>query len=216
MSQSLPQPAERGDDEHLHLEAAELLRKVAGGDGQAFSDLYDRFSGALLALSLTMLSNRSDAEDALQDIFLTVWSKAGLYDPSLGKAVSWLITITRNKCLDRIRVAKRKRAALEMAREEIEAGEDSPSPGNPLLARETQEQIGKALYNLPDKQRKAIELAFLKGYTQSEIAELLNEPLGTIKARIRRGMAMMREYLVRESESDDSSIDEFPPQNRES
>lgn len=216
LSQSLPPSAERSDDEHLHHEAAELLRKVAQGDGEAFSDLYDRFSGALLALSLTMLTDRGEAEDALQDVFLTVWSKAGLYDSALGKVVSWLMTITRNKCLDRLRTSKRKRTGLEKARQEMETGEDAPVPGNPLSAREKQEQIGQALSDLPEKQRQAIELAFLKGYTQSEIAELLNEPLGTIKARIRRGLAMMREYLDHESESVDTMTEQSPPQNRES
>jgi len=216
MSQSPPSQPEMSDDEQLHREAAELLCKIAKGDGDAFSELYDRFSGALLALSLTMLADRAEAEDALQEVYLRVWSKAGLYDPALGKAVTWLMTITRNKCLDRIRSTKRKRTAIEKAREEMEVREEAPAPGSPLAAQEKQEQIGKALCNLPEKQRKAIELAFLKGYTQSEIAELLNEPLGTVKARIRRGMATMREYLDREAESVDSNDDERSPRNHES
>lgn len=217
MSQNPQQEPEMKDDELLHREAARLLCKVAEGDGDAFSEIYDRFSGALLALCLTMLADRSEAEDTLQEVFLTVWGRARLYDPALGKAVSWLMTITRNKCLDRIRSTKRKRTALERAREEIEAHESPPVPGSELDTQERQEQIGKALHTLPEKQRQSIELAFLHGYTQSEIADLLNEPLGTIKARIRRGMAMMREYLDRESESaDNRDNDESPPLGRTS
>jgi RNA polymerase sigma-70 factor (ECF subfamily) len=217
MSQVPPnQPPATTDDEQLHREAAELLCRVANGESEAFSQLYDRFSGALLALCLTMLEGRHEAEDTLQDVFLTVWGRAKLYDPALGKAVSWLMTITRNKCLDRIRSSKRKRNAIERAREEIEAHQSAPAPGNEQDIQEHQEEIGKALCALPDKQRKAIELAFLNGYTQSEIAELLNEPLGTIKARIRRGMATMREFLDRKADSVDTNIGNSPPTGRQS
>jgi len=192
------------DDQRLHREAAELLCRIADGDAEAFSELYDRFSGSLLALCLTMLADRAEAEDTLQEVMLIVWGRARLYDPALGKAVSWLMTVARNKCLDRIRSTKRKRKSLEKAREELVEPAHQINT-NPLDSQEKQDWVTKALYQLPDKQRRAIELAFLKGYTQVEISELLDEPLGTIKARIRRGIIQIRGILDQDAEPIDSS-----------
>lgn len=191
------------DLEQPHREAAELMGRIARGDGAALSELYERFSGALFARCLTMLEDRAEAQDTLQEVFLLVWSRASSYDPALGKVVSWLMTITRNKCLDRIRASRRKRAALERASEEWTAPQ--PRPGSDaFVGKERQEQISKALLQLPENQRRAIEMAFLSGYTQVEVATLLGEPLGTVKARIRRGMQLMRALLDRDSNAGDS------------
>ena len=202
MSTNSPQNPE--DDDRLHQEAADLLCQVAKGDSVAFGEIYDRFSGALLALCLTMLADRAEAEDALQEVFLTVWSRAKLYDPALGKAVSWLMAVARNKCLDRLRSSKRKLAGLDKIREELEP-QPTPESGSPLASQEKQDMLNSALDQLSVPQRKAIEMAFLKGYTQVEVADLLDEPLGTVKARIRRGMLQMRELLDEADETPDAS-----------
>lgn len=210
MSDEVEPAAQQGDDDQrLHREAADLLRQVGEGDRDAFGELYDRFSGALLALALTVLADRAEAEDVLQEVFLIVWGRAKLYDPALGKAVSWLMTVTRNKCLDRLRSAKRKRDAMESARDELAARSREETPA--ADANETRDLLGRALFQLPEKQRQAIELAFLKGYTQMEVAELLGEPIGTIKARIRRGMLQMRGLLDQREESGEANGGEENP-----
>ncbi len=192
------------DDDRLHREAAELLGKVAHGERAAFSELYDRMSGALFALCISMLEDRAEAEDTLQEVFLIVWSRASQYDPALGKPVSWLMTVARNKCLDKIRSLKRKRTGLQKAEEEIKTSQAGERDANVLASRDKRESLRRALAQLPENQRQVIELAFIKGFTQTEIAEHLGDPIGTVKARIRRGMLKMRDLLDRESKPSDS------------
>ncbi len=182
-------------DEHYHAQLAELLGKVGERDRGAFSDLYDRVSGALLALALTLLNDRAEAEDVLQEVFLTVWNRAGSYDPGLGKAITWLMTVTRNRSYDRIRATKRKRKAVERAAGEADVLGTAGHEGSQESTNERAGRIESVLHALPDAQREAIELAFLHGYTQTEVAERLAEPLGTVKARIRRGMLRLKELL---------------------
>ncbi len=175
---------------------AELLRRIAGGDRSAFSDFYDQYSGLLFSIAVRVLNDSKEAEDVLQEVFLQIWNKADTYDPLLGKPVSWAVTFTRNKAIDRVRASQRRSKLLEQAT--VEEGflpADSPSANERLCGKENAEMIRSVVAALPSDQKRAIELAFFSGLTQDEIAKTLQEPLGTIKARIRRGMLKLREKL---------------------
>src|SRR5580658_4774259 len=181
----------------LNLERdVELLRRIADGDRSAFSDFYDQYSGLLFSIAVKVLNDSKEAEDVLQEVFMQIWNKADAYDQLLGKPASWAVTLTRNKAIDRVRASQRRSRLLEQAA--VEAGflpDDSPSANEKLHGRETAEMIRSVVTALPSDQRRAIELAFFSGLTQDEIAKTLQEPLGTIKARIRRGMLKLREKL---------------------
>jgi RNA polymerase sigma-70 factor (ECF subfamily) len=174
----------------------ELLRRIAGGDRAAFSDFYDQYSGLLFSIAVKVLNDAKEAEDVLQEVFMQIWNKADAYNPLLGKPVSWAVTLTRNKAIDRIRSHQRRSKLLEQATLEAAAPpDDSLSANEKLHGKENAERIRSAVADLPAEQRRAIELAFFNGLTQDEIATKLQQPLGTIKARIRRGMLKLRERL---------------------
>jgi RNA polymerase sigma-70 factor (ECF subfamily) len=174
----------------------ELLRRIADGDQSAFSGFYDQYSGLLFSIAMKVLNDAKEAEDVLQEVFVQIWNKAHAYDPLLGKPASWVVTLTRNKAIDRIRASQRRSRFLEQATIEASAlPDDSPSANEKLHGRENAEMIRSVVAALPSDQRRAIELAFFSGLTQDEISKTLQEPLGTIKARIRRGMLKLREKL---------------------
>lgn len=176
---------------------ADVLSRVAQGDLDAFGQFYDRHSSLLFSLALKILHDHHEAEEALQEAMALIWVRASAYDAALGKPLSWAVTITRNKAIDRLRSAQRKTRLLVDAAHELESGHSSASilPESRVIGGESSTLVRGALVALPPEQRQAIELAFLAGLTQSEIAAQLGEPLGTIKARIRRGMMTLRDAL---------------------
>ncbi len=184
-----------------------LLERIGRQDGEALAELYDRFAPILFGLAYRMLSQEAEAEDVLQDVFLKVWEKAVVYDARLGTPVAWLITLTRNRATDRLRSVTRRSRILELLRLDDEAihRTEAASPSRSAITQETALAMQEALKHLPHEQRQAIELAFLGGLSQSEIAAELNEPLGTIKARIRRGMLNLRQHLPPEWQSTEQS-----------
>jgi RNA polymerase sigma-70 factor (ECF subfamily) len=186
-----PDPAEQLDAE------VELLRRVAQGDRRGFEELYDRFSGVLFSTASRVLNNQEAAEDVLQDVFVQIWEKAPLYDPARGKPLTWAITLTRNKAIDRLRATvRRNRLSEDMQRESQTQNQfDDRSSFDAASTGDTNKLVREAMQKLSKDQREAIELAFFSSLTQPEIAERLNEPLGTVKARIRRGMMRLRDLL---------------------
>lgn len=175
----------------------ELLRRIGEGDRGSFRELFDRFSGVLMAAAYKVLNDQSDAEDVLQDVFVQIWDKASLYDPRRGKPLTWALTLTRNKAIDRLRSAQRRYRLKDEVEKEYKAVDitDEVDSVDRVYALEKGKMIREAVKSLSHDQQVAIELAFFKGLTQNEIAEQLNEPLGTIKARIRRGMIKLRELI---------------------
>lgn len=170
-----------------------LLERVAGKDAQALADLYDRYAPVALALAGRILGDRSEAEDVLQVVFTRVWTEAGRYDPSKGSPTSWLLSWVRNGAIDRLRRREAlQRAALHSvghapARAEEAHGHDSSA--------EERERLQKAVASLPADQRQVIELAYFEGLSQTQIAQRLGEPLGTVKTRVRLGMSKLRQAL---------------------
>lgn len=175
----------------------ELLRRVGNGCLESFAVFYDRYSALLFSIAANVLQDVQEAEEVLQDAARLVWEKAPGYDPGLGKPVSWAVVITRNKAIDRLRVLRRRRAALSelTAEADFDSANKREDALGDVLAREANGQLRVALGELPVEQREAIELAFFAGLSQTEVALRLNLPLGTIKARIRRGMLTMRDVL---------------------
>ena len=175
----------------------ELLRQVGQGDRGSFEALFDRFSRVLFSIAYRVLNNQEGAEDVLQDVFVQIWEKAALYDPSRGKPMTWAITLTRNKAIDRLRSTQRRSRLQDDLLHESQTAEqfDDKSSFDAVSSVETGELVRAAIAKLSKDQREAIEFAFFSSLTQTEISERLNEPLGTVKARIRRGMMKLRELL---------------------
>lgn len=175
---------------------AELMRRVADRDRAAFGLLYDRLAGVLYTASLRILNDSAEAEDVIQDLFVQIWDKAVSYDQRLGKPFNWALTMTRNRSIDRLRALKRR---YEFIAEATDTAHATPvfasDAGHEVYQREKTTHVRRALTELPLEQRQALEMAFLGGMTQNEIADRLGQPLGTIKARIRRGMLKLKESL---------------------
>jgi len=174
----------------------ELLRRISEGDRAAFAEFYDLYSTLLFSVAVRILHDQKEAEDVIQDVFIQIWDKAKAFDAKLGKPSSWAMTFVRNKAIDRIRASQRRARLVETATAEIvPAQSDCPSANESLCGKERADFIRSAVIGLPTEQRQAIEMAFFSGLTQNEISERLSEPLGTVKARIRRGMLKLREKL---------------------
>jgi RNA polymerase sigma-70 factor (ECF subfamily) len=182
--------------EHSAPPEAQLVRRIAQGDRDAFAALYDLYSKPLYSLTLRILNDPKEAEDVLQDVFLQLWEKAASFDEVAGRPFSWVVTMTRNKAIDRIRSRQRRSRLFEEASDSMEkASVEMVEPTVAGLGPDEAAQIRTALNGLPKEQRQPIEMAFFGGLTHTEIAEALHEPLGTVKARIRRGMLQLRDYL---------------------
>lgn len=176
-----------------------LLQRIADKDSASFQQLYRKYGGLLFTAISQVLNDHHDAEDVMQEVLVQIWNKAHLYEPRKGKPLTWLATMARNRAIDRIR-SKQRRSRLN---DEFEVENKSVQPEFEESVSETLEDkernliIHKAVNRLTDDQREAIELAYFSGLTQTEVAERLNEPLGTIKARIRRGVNRL-ETLVKQ------------------
>lgn len=178
----------------------ELLARVAQGDADALGGLYDRLAGPMYSLALQILRDATGAEDVVQEAFVQLWEKGGTYDRSLGRPLTWALTLVRNRSIDRLRSMARRQRVTEAAASEAGAAEATAPPADVLLTgRETAGRIQRVLEQVPGDQRQAIEMAYYQGLTQTEIAAALGVPLGTVKARIRRGMLLMRDLLADDS-----------------
>lgn len=175
---------------------AQLLVRIASGDEVAFGALYDRFSPGLYSFILKMVRDEKEAEDVLQEGFAHIWRRASTYDPARSSAFTWAVMILRNKAIDRLRVRQRIERTFEKATIEFshfpEADESSAGEAE---RRDQGALVRSALQEIPEEQKQAVELAFFTGLTHEQIAEQLGTPLGTIKARIRRGLLKLRDFL---------------------
>jgi RNA polymerase sigma-70 factor (ECF subfamily) len=176
-----------------------LVQRVAVGDRQAFTELYDRFSGPLYGTALRVLRDPAEAQDVVHDAFVTLWEKAGTFETSRGSAFSWAITLVRNRAIDRVRMRRRRAELLaDSSPSDLGYVEDSAdsSAGDSAALGDDARAVRAAVATLPIEQQRALELAFFGGLTQEQIAQKLSEPLGTVKARIRRGLLKLRDALA--------------------
>jgi len=175
-----------------------LLRKISNRDASALSELYDIHSKYLYTITYYILRDEAEAEDLLQEIFIQIWEKIDSYDETLGNPLAWLTRVTRNKSIDRIRSKSFKNRSSETDIERFfDLSEDSKSsnPENVSTMNQEKIEITNALKLLNDNQRDLIEFAYFRGYSQSELAEYFNIPLGTVKTRMRAAMMTLREKL---------------------
>jgi RNA polymerase sigma factor (sigma-70 family) len=174
---------------HLSDEALVLL--AARSEESALAELYDRYGRTAYGLALRVLRDQALAEDAVQEAFLTVWRTASKFVPERGKASTWILTLVHRRAVDAVRREHRRRAdTLERAPEpSVESVDES------AWLRLQRERVQEALSRLPDAQREALELAYYGGLSQSELAERLGQPLGTIKSRMFGGLSRLRELL---------------------
>lgn len=173
----------------------DLLPLVAGADPDAFDVFYDRHADAAFALAHRICGGSAAADDVCQEAFLDAWRSAGRFDPRLGSARNWLLTIVHHRAIDHIRRATRLRdrtVSDERAAESVPSADDTE---NAALATTVRAETVELLDELPEDQRHVVSLAFYSGYSHSEIADLLDTPLGTIKSRMRRGLGTLRDRL---------------------
>ena len=174
-----------------HLSDEALVALVSRSDESALAELYDRIGGTAYGLAYRVLRDEALAEDAVQEAFLGLWRSAGSFVPERAKASTWILTLVHRRAVDLVRREQRRRT------EPLE-GAPEPADGSAEEAawlRLDRERVQGALAQLPDQQREAIELAYYGGYTQSELADRLGQPLGTIKSRMFAGLTRLRELL---------------------
>jgi RNA polymerase sigma-70 factor (ECF subfamily) len=168
---------------------AELLVRVADRDREAFELLYQRYVRSMLGLALRRLRDRQRAEDAVQETFAAVWRSAGSYRPERGPAAPWLYAIARNAIVDRFRTH------VDTSAEIPEIVSNDPSPADRAESSFVSWRVHRALEELPPREREVVELAYWSGLSQSEVAEYLHIPLGTVKTRTRSALARLADVL---------------------
>lgn len=179
---------------HVEIDVEQCLVRAAAGDERAFAELYDATAPRVFGLVLRILVDRAQAEEVTQEIYLEAWRGAARFDPNRGAAISWLLQIAHARAVDRVRSSQAQRN-----RDERIGVRDTAVPIDEVAERaETSIESARArraLTELSEPQREAIELAYFGGLTQTEIAERLGAPLGTVKTRMRDGMRRLREIL---------------------
>ncbi len=180
--------------QYLLLADEDLIYLIDSGDAEAFAGLYDRHSRAAYSLAYRMMGEQQAAEDLVQEAFLKVWRAAGSYRAQRGSVRTWVLSIVHNRGIDHLRSSASRRRIQD--RVQGMAPTSQPSEAFADTWRNTQrEQVREALRGLPPEQLNVLELAYFSGYTHKEIAQLLNEPLGTVKGRMRLGLKKIREYF---------------------
>jgi RNA polymerase sigma-70 factor (ECF subfamily) len=178
----------------------DLVRRMAEGEEPAAALLYDRHGPALYAVAYRITGQKADAEEVVLEAFAQAWRDASRFEPARGSVAAWLTMISRSRALDQVRSRDRRErlntsAALEDQSRSPAMGSWDTDPAYQVEQTERQKRVAEALQALTQVQRQAIEMAYYDGLSQSEIAERLNEPLGTVKTRVRLGMMKLRDAL---------------------
>ncbi len=169
---------------------------MASGDSSGLAALYDRHARAIYSLAIRILADAAEAEDVVQDVFTQAWRQATRYDAARAPVAGWLMIITRARALDRLRRRRSRIAEADMDASTPDPRDPDPSQETLAISAEQADRLRGALGELSDGQRAAIELAYYEGLSQSDIAERLHQPLGTIKTRMRSGLLKLREVLT--------------------
>jgi RNA polymerase sigma-70 factor (ECF subfamily) len=181
----------------------ELIVLVQRRQEAALGALYDRYIRLVYTIALRITGDRETAEEVVQDVFQSVWQAAGSFQSGVGSPSAWLMGITRHRAIDATRSKRERERARERTLEDLQPRGDESNLDHEVGQRLLRETVRLALEELPSTQRQAIELAYYGGLTRSEIAERLNEPLGTIKTRLRLGLLKLRDLLRHEAEHEE-------------
>ena len=190
LARLVPDDRERSAD-------VQRVSQMAAGDASGLGTLYDRHARAIYSLALRIVGEQAEAEDVVQEVFAQAWRQAARFDARRGSVVAWLLIMTRTRAIDRLRMRQarpdRNATPDPLILEQLPAAVEDPAAG--MVAEEDARRVRRALDELPMLQRVAIELAFYEGLSQSEIAARLEQPLGTVKTRIRLGLLRLRDVL---------------------
>ena len=173
----------------------DLIQRMGTGDTMAFSTFQRRHIGIIYSTAHRVLNNETDAEDVAQEVLFMLWEKSPMYDVSRGKPVTWLVTMTRNKAIDRLRSLQRRLRLQDEVRLENPESIDTRTPSQSLRATEKNELVRTAVMKLNPDQREVIEMLYFSGLSQQEISDRIDKPLSTVKARIHRGMVRLRKIV---------------------
>ncbi len=174
-------------------ETVQLLQRLTQKDADALAKLYDAHAGLLMSVIMNVLKDKAESEDILQDSFIAIYNKAEMYSAHLGKPINWMATIARNKAYDRYRKLVRRTEGMDGLKHEF-AIRGEMTNSSPKIVNE---ELHAGVQELSVEQRAAIELVFYEGLTQAEAAAKLNAPLGTVKARIRRGLLKLKQCVTK-------------------
>ena len=192
---------ERSDQDDLRL-----LEGIAMGEHDYLSTIYDKYQKLIYSLVLRIVRNEAEAADLVQETFFQVWEKASLFDNERGSFATWLVTLAHNKGINTLRSKRYKKSKLEITHDIAELTEivqrstvsDPTTPLDSVIQQDERRVVLAALGEIPEAQRKALYLSYYEGYSQTEIAEILRVPLGTVKTRMRQGMLKLQELLGKE------------------
>lgn len=176
----------------------ELMKRIQARDADALEELYGLYKQLLFGMVLSIVKRRKEAEDVLQEVFVTIWNKADSFDENRGNVYSWIITLTRNKAIDRIRSKGYKtqdKASVSIHESLFTLEGDNLDPLETTIFSDRAELVKKALQEIPETQSQVIKIAYYRGMTQAEIADHLDLPLGTVKTRTRQGMIKLKRIL---------------------
>lgn len=175
------------------VEAA-LMKRVAAKEEKAFGELSEKYSALIFSTAFKVLNHYEDTEDVMNEVLATIWKKADTYHSKKGSLVTWICTTARNRAIDRVRSVQRRSALYDRFEEKLdgEAPEKRTSGREELYRSDARRVLQNAVVSLSPEQREVIELAYFEGLTQKQIAERIDSPLGTVKARIRRGVERLR------------------------
>jgi RNA polymerase sigma-70 factor (ECF subfamily) len=187
-------PADEVDGLLPAVTSEDLLGRIARGDRIAFADLYDRTAPRVFGLVKRLLRDHSQSEEVTQEIFLEIWQTASRYEPSKGGALSWMLTMTHRRTVDRIRASQASRDR------DVRVGIRDFAPAFDSVAERVEvqlesERVKSAMTRLTELQRQAVTLAYFGGYSHSEVSAMLKVPIGTVKTRLRDGMIRLRDEL---------------------
>jgi RNA polymerase sigma-70 factor (ECF subfamily) len=173
-----------------------VLARMARGEGEAVAELYDRHARPIYSLALRILGDVTEAEDVVQEVFSQAWRQASRYSTSRGAVAAWLLNLARSRAIDRLRAKRARPAGVVDDRAAGQIADAAPPVDSQVLSSEQVARVRAALDELPLLQRAAIELAYYEGLSHAEIAARLEQPLGTVKTRIRLAMTKLRDVLA--------------------
>ncbi len=188
-----------GKTAHLGADdEVELMKRIKAKDEQALAELYDLYNRLLYGMIISIVKKREEAEDVLQEVFIKVWENASTFNEDRGNVYSWLVTLTRNKAIDRIRskdYKTQKKATQDVDAPEFFLEGNKFDPLETTIFSDRTELVKKALGEIPESQSEVLKIAYYRGLTQREISDQLDIPLGTVKTRMRQGMIKLKDIL---------------------